>query len=785
MAYKRILFQPGIVRNVTNYTNSGGYYACDKVRFSSGYPTKIGGWVNYSEGNTFGGVPRSLLTWTTASSEQLLAFGTNQCYIVEYNGLYNNITPLRLTANATLFATTVGSKFVTVTVSAHGAAVNSCIRFTTPRTFNGVTIAADKYTIVSTPTSNTLVIAVTTAATGTGTLGPVDVVELSINAGSATYSVSSSGWGSGPWSNGGWGQATGSTVASTGTQIGLWSQTVSGDNLIFALQGSYISSAVKPRTIYWWTKDTTSFSSAVTLADYANTITKTSKLATFTSTVTTIDVPDNIGINVGAIVSGVGIPAGTYVTTAYDGGFSVPISAATTAGSSGSYTFSYSGQAVPHTTKYITSSQLNQFVIAAGANPYSPADLETDFDPMLVRWSDQTNPAEWVPEVSNQAGEQRLASGSYIVCARDARQEVLIWTDSSLYAMQYVGAPFVFGFNLLSTNTTIISPNSAVSVNGVMYWMGKDKFYAYNGQVQTLDCPISDYVFSSLNQTQGSQVICGHNPTFDEIWWFYPSGGESTNDTYVIYDYLTNVWSYGRMPRTAWYASSNFTNPLATHAVSNSYLAAAATDSATSLTLVSTETYPSSGTVIIGSETISYSGISGDTLTGCVRGYDSTTAAAHAEGSFVQFEVPNQIVLHDYGTDDLLLGAAKPKPIVAFIETSDFDIEEGERYAFVRKMLPDVTFTGSTADNPSVSMIVNPRTSSGAAYVTPVPEPEVTSTVPAPSAPNSYPIEQYTGQIYTRVRGRQMAFKIESDQLGVMWRLGTMRFDVRTDGKRA
>jgi len=775
MAISKIQFEPGINRDITTYSNKGGYYAGDKIRFASGYPEQIGGWINYSVGNTYVGIPRSLFCWVSTSDEALLAFGTTQKYYVEYNGLYRDITPSRTSLTATLFATTNGSRLVTVTVVGHGCSTGTFISFTGSLIFNGVTISGD-YEVIEVPTGNTLTISVATAATSTGTNATSLVVTFDINAGAGTYTTATSGWGIGPWGNGGWGESSTSVSVTTGTQIQLWSQSNYGNDLLFSPRGS---------AIYWWTKDTIGFSEGVTLNSYANSIPKTTKTATFGSGVTTITVPDNIGINAGAVVSGTGIPAGTYVTTSYLGGTSVTLSAPTTAPSSGSYTFSYAGRFVPTNTNQIITSDINQFAICIGSNPYDPTSFNSNFNPMLVRWSDQSNPVEWVPETTNQSGEQILASGSYLVCARSTRQEVLIWSDSALYTMQYIGAPYIFSFQLLMDNISIISPNAAVTVNNVTYWMGVDKFYIYSGQVQTLPCTVWAYVFKSLNLTQGTQVVCGSNPGYDEVWWHYPSSGSLINDSYVIYNYVDNVWYFGTMNRTAWLATPLQMYPLSAHAVQNSYLSAGITASDTTINLVTAKTYPTSGTITIDSEQITYTGNDGYNLTGCARGANNTTAATHAQYASVTFYIPNQIVYHEYGIDDLLLGPSNAVPVSSYVETSDFDIGDGESFAFVRRMLPDMSFDGSTASSPVVTMILNPRKDSGSAYTSPVPQPTVTGSVPSPTPPNVYPVEQFTGQIYTRVRGRQISFRIESNALGVAWQLGSMRFDVRPDGRRA
>lgn len=775
MPLTKIEFKPGINKENTNYANEGGYIACDKIRFRSGYPEQLGGWTNYSTGNTFYGMGRSLFAWATNDDENLLAFGTTEKYYVEFNGIYRDITPLRTDAptSATLFATVSGSKKVTVTAVGHGASAGTWVTFTGSLSFNGVTISGT-YEIVEAPTGNTITISASTAASATGSNATALTIAFQVNAGAATFTTVGAGYGVGPWGNGGWGQSVG--LATTGFQLKLWSQTNFGEDLLFA-----------PRAgdIYWWEKNTSTFPRAVTLQSYAESLTKTTKTATFNSGDSTIVVSDPIGINRGAIVTGVGIAPGTYVSVSYGGGVNVPISTPTTGSSSGVYTFSYSGRFVPNQTYQVLSSDINQFVIAVGSNAYNPQNFTTGFNPMLIRWSDQSNPAEWVPETSNQSGEQILANGSYLVCARSTRQEILIWSDSALYSMQYIGAPFVFSFQLLMDNLSIISPNAAITVNNVTYWMGVDKFYMYSGQVQTIPCSLRNYVFQNLNKGQAFQINCGTNPAYNEIWWFYPSSGSLVNDSYIIYNYLENVWYYGSMYRTAWLSTSLKQNPLALFCVQNSFLPSDINSSVTTIPLVNGLSYPAAGTIIIDSEQITYTGNDGYNLTGCTRGANSTTPAAHVTYSPVNYAVPNQVVVHEYGVDDFLLGPTSPVPLISYIQTSDFDITDGHNFAFVWRMVPDMSFGDSTAGSPQVTMTLNPRVGPGSAYTSPVDQPTVTNTVKPPVPPNVYPIEQYTTQIYTRVRGRQMSFRIDSATLGTTWQLGSMRFDIRPDGRRS
>jgi hypothetical protein len=373
-----------------------------------------------------------------------------------------------------------------------------------------------------------------------------------------------------------------------------------------------------------------------------------------------------------------------------------------------STTQGFSGQFVPNTTNQIIGSAIQRFVIAFGANPYDPANANTTFDPLLVRWADQENPYEWVPAVTNQAGEFRLNIGSYIVCAKSTRQEILIWTDAAIYSMQYLGPPYVWGFQLLQDNISIMGPNASITVNNVTYWMGTDKFYKYTGRVETLPSTLRQYVYQDINQNQNFQVFAGSIEGYNEIWWFYCSANSTIVDRYVIYDYLDDVWSYGTMSRTAWLDSGLRTFPM-------------------------------------GADAANY-----------------------------------RILYHENGNDDV--SGLTPVPIVSYIQSSDFDIGDGYNFGFVWRILPDLTFNGSNANLPEVTMVVLPRVNAGTAYGAPN-APRVASTQNY-TTQKTYAVQQFTGQVYTRIRGRQMAYRIESTGLGVAWQMGYPRIDIRPDGRR-
>ena len=359
---------------------------------------------------------------------------------------------------------------------------------------------------------------------------------------------------------------------------------------------------------------------------------------------------------------------------------------------------------VPTQTNFVLVSDAFRFVFAFGAN-----DIDTlAFDPMLIRWSDQEDAANWRPAANTQAGSLRLSHGSKIVSAVQTRQEIIVWTDSSLYALQYLGTPDVWGTQLMGDNISIVSPNAAVVASGVIYWMGVDKFYRYDGRVQTMRCDLRQYIYQDINTAQYDQIFCGTNEGFNEVWWFYCSSNSTTVDKYVVYNYLEDVWYYGTMARTAWLDSGLRPNPYAATYLQN-------------------------------------------------------------------------LVSHEMGTDNNETGV--PTAINAYIQTAEFDIDDGHNFSFIYRMLPDITFRGSTATSPQVTMSLRPLTNSGSGYNNPE---SVGGSNSAPVTRTAVlPIEQFTGQIYTRVRGRQLAMRVESTALGVTWQLGSPRIDIRPDGRRA
>ena len=806
MPLQKLQFKPGISRESTSYANEGGWFESDKVRFRSGYAEKIGGWTNLAANvngvvYTYYGVNRLMVNWITLAYANINGIGTNQKYYIENGGRYFDITPLTAASPVTLganpFATTSGSYLVTVTASANGASPGTWVTFAGATAVGGLTLNAE-YEIISTPDGNSYTIINSTAATSTATGGGSGVTATyQINAGNATYSVSN-GFGTGPWNGVVFGAAS-STLSSaiTAVSTSITVASVSG----FPASGSIVIEAeiiayasIVGNTFTTCTRsiiNPTIHSSGVTVQQYSSQTSGTSAYGWGVASASANSVgtqlrlwsADTFGEDLIFAPRGGVIYYWAADTTTFPAPRGITLQAAAQAASYANYAY------VPNTTLAVIASDVQRFVIAFGANPYTPGNSNTTFDPMLVRWSDQEDPYEWVPAATNQAGEYRLQGGSTIVTARTSKQEILVWTDSALFSMQYLGPPYVWGFNQLMSNTSIISPNAIVSVNNQTFWMGTDKFYVYTGRVDTLPCTLWQYVFNDINQAQAYQIVTGANERYGEVWWMYPSLDSPVNNRYVIYNHLEQIWYYGSINRTAWLDSPLRPYPMGASSVQNSYLDQAITATQTSITVINGFAYPGSGTLLIDSEYIDYTDhteTDGNTIANCVRGANSpitntaSTAASHLQYSAVTYYVPNQVMFHENGTDDFSLSVAQP--IEAYIQSADFDIGDGHNFGFVNRMLPDVTFDGSTVAAPQLTISVRPRQNSGTAYGVGN-APDVISGNDYALARN-YVVQRFTGQVYTRIRGRQMAFKVMSTDLGVAWQLGATRIEIRPDGRR-
>ena len=706
MPLQKVILKPGVNRENTRYTNEGGWYESEKIRFRQGTPEKLGGWQRISP-NTYTGVCRSLWNWTTLTGANLLGVGTSNKFYIEATGAYYDITPIYTTS--TLGAnplSTNGTTTVTVTDSSYNPQVGDFVIFSGAATFNGVTISGE-YEVKTVPTSTTYTITSATTASGSGSGGGAAVfASYLLHIGSAA-NAAFAGWGSGAWSSSNWG---GLGYASTAT-LAIWSQWNFGQDLVFG---------PKLGKLYYWNA-----TPAVNLAVPTTiTITNASPAVCTLTTNTTTPIISGTAImlqTTGALPTPLKPYTVYYVTkSTINDTFKLSLSYVdylagtfinTTSAGSGTHSLSARGIAVsdlagassvPTQQNTILVSDSSRFTMCFGANPYG----STTYDPMTIRWSNQESVIEWAPAVTNQAGEIQLSHGSEIVAVLQSRQEILVWTDAALYSLQYLGPPYVWGNQLLSDNISIASMNAASYASGVSYWMGQDKFYKYDGRVQTLRCDLRQYIYSDINRTQFAQVFSGTNEGFNEVWWFYCSQDSTTIDKYVIYNYAEDLWYYGSMARSAWLDTA-------------------------------LRSYPVAATYV------------------------------------------NNLVYHENGVDDNTTGT--PAAIEASITSAQYDIGDGHNFAFVYRMLPDLTFRGSTAGTtPAVTMYLQGLNNSGSG-ITQTGDAGVTYSGSAPSVIN---VDQYTGQIYIRIRGRQMQMKLTSNTLGTQWQLGAPRIDLRPDGRR-
>ena len=735
MPLQKLALRPGLNREGTNYSNEGGWYDGDKIRFRSGNPEKIGGWSRLSN-SVYLGTARSLWNWIDFDGNNYLGAGTNLKYYIERGGDYTDITPLRTTftspATNNCFTTTTSSKVVKVTIIAHGAIQNDFVTFSGSTSVDAIPASEiNTEHQITYRDSNKFSFVVTTTATSAVTGGGTAIVAVfQILTGLDVYVVGT-GWGAGPYSPSSSVTLTNPfTAASTGISVLTVTHTahglVNGDYVYFSSIASNacgISNVVLQKAFQITYVGVNTYTISTVIGSLTYTTSSTAASGGAVTLYRATGVAHGWGT---AYITGIGqqlriwsndnygqdlviAPRGGPIYYWADAtGVNVRAQLLATLSTAAGY----SGTYVPTATNQILTSALQRFIIAFGANSYVSGTPTTPFDPMLVRWSDQANPYQWVPSITNQSGEFRLTHGSFIVAAQIARVENLIWTDSCLYSMQYLGPPYVYKFDVLMDNISIISPNAAVSVNNVTYWMGLDKFYMYNGTVSTLPCTLKQYVFENLNSAQGYQVFAGGNSGYNEVWWFYCSEDTSVVNKYIIYNYLDQVWYSGNMSRSAWLDSGIRPYPIAA-------------------------------------------------------------------------DYNQRMLYHESSVDDN--AGLTTEPIVAYVQSSDFDIEDGQSFGFVWRMLPDVNFNGSNVNNPHVAITIVPRQNAGAAYGT-ADIPTVTSAdnYAPPYPPNSsvYVVQQFTGQVYTRLRGRQMSFRISSDSLGVAWQLGNPRYDVRPDGRR-
>jgi hypothetical protein len=694
----------------------GGWYESEKVRFRSGTPEKIGGWQRIS-GNTFLGICRSLWNWVTLNNENLVGVGTNLKFYIEKGGLYNDITPLRSYTEAPVtltnpFDTTSGSAVINVNDTAHGLTTGDIATFSGAVAVGGISaellntnhtvtvVGADDYTI-------TIFTTATSTVTGGG--------GASVSATYTKFNVALTN----PFTA----TLSSSVITVADTAHGC----VSGDFVTFSGAtglGGNITAGVLNQEYQVSVVNANSYT--ITVAAVANaTDVSGSPGGGAVSAAYQINVGPAIEIPLngwgagrwGAGPWGIGSSSASGLRLWSQSNFGEDLIFAPRDGgiyywdatsrvtSRGVPLQSLSGaSSVPIIQKFTFVSDISRFVFAFGCNDYGSVTQ----NPMLIRWSDQESAVNWTPAATNQAGSIQFSHGSELVTCLQTRQEIVVWTDSAIYSLQYTGAPAVWRSELLGDNISIVSQNGAATASGVVYWMGVDKFYKYDGRVQTLRCDLRQYIFSDINSLQHQQVFAGTSEGFNEVWWFYCSQSSPVVDKYVVYNYAEDIWYYGTMGRTAWLDSGLRDYPLAA--------------------------------------TYSYN-----------------------------------LVNHEQGNDDNQTDT--PTAIAASISSSEFDIDDGHNFGFIWRVIPDLTFRNSTGSlTPQCTMTLIPMRNSGSGYTEPMSTNDTSSATIQRIA--QVPIEEFTGQVYIRVRGRQIIFKVESNQLGTAWQLGAPRIDIKSDGRR-
>ena len=698
MPLTALKFKPGINRETTSYSNEGGWFTCDKIRFRFGYAEKIGGWSAYSD-STFLGTSRALFSWVALDGTKFLGIGTNLKYYIADGAIYYDITPIRTTTtNATTFSATNGSAVITVTDNGHGAKLNDFVTFSGAATLGGTvtaTVLNAEHQITEIVNNNSYKITVSSAANGSdsGNGGGSVTSVYQINTGLDT-NFFGTGWGAGVF--GGTTLSLPSTAINDGSGLTASATSVTVDSAASFSDTGFLK--IDDEIMEYTAKTSTTFTGLIRGA-------LSTTAATHADNATVIEATFGWGMQATTTIPGENLSNWTHDNFGEDLLLNVRNGGIyywdRTSGTSARAVelSSLSGSAsAPSVAKQIMVSDQDRHIIAFGCD--SEANPGTQ-DPLLIRFGSQESLIAWQSLATNTAGELRLSTGSEIVVAIQTKQQILIYTDVSLHGMQFLGPPFTFGLTEISRNVTIASPNAAIAVNDFVFWMGSKEFYVYSGTVARLPCTVLDYVFSDFNRDQIGKVTTGHNSSYGEVWWFYPSGSATENDRYVIYNYQEKVWYFGNLARTAWVDRGI-----------NQYPIAASTD--------------------------------------------------------------NKLYYHEFGQDD---GSTNPaSAISANIESSQIDIGDGDKFTFIRRLIPDVTFRDSTNETPRANLVVKTRNFPGVTFS------ETSSDTVSQSA--SSPIELFTEQVHLRLRGRSFAFRIESDVTGVMWRLGTPRLDIRPDGRR-
>lgn len=722
MPLKKLQFAPGVQHDGSRYSSSGSWSEADKVRFRAGAPEKIGGWQK-AVLQRFQGTCRQLFAFSDLTGSYYLGVGTSFKYYVERGGSMYDITPIRYTTSPAVtnpFTTNTGSttsKIVLVTIPSHGATEDDFVTFSGASPVGGLTLNGE-YQITRVLSSSQFNIVSATAASSAATGGGSVTAEFQINTGTNS-TIYANGWSAGTW--GGiiaansvsfTGSISGTTITVSAIPAGTTALIKVGD----LITGGTVSASPPGSQATYITALIPSGSGGGTGGVGTYTVNISQAVAGGTSMValdgtgwgdasdtkvssTRLRLWSNDNYGQDLIINPRDAAIYYWVTSTGLGTRAVSLSSL--AGASD----------VPAVSRQIMVSSLDRKVLAFGCTEVYDGVNPPKQDRLLIRWSDNGVPTQWTPLETNAAGGLRIPTGSEFIAAIKSKQEILVWTDSAVHALKYIGAPYEYTISRLGMST-LIAPNAIASSNDVVFWMGANGFYQYDGRVYGLPCSVKDYVFNDINLNQAEKICGGSNMSFNEVWWFYPSASSEENNRYVVYNYNEKVWTIGTIVRTAWID----------------------------------------------------------------RGIEDYPRASGIDG---------YIYFHEIGQDDN--STDKPLPITAYIESAPIEIGEGEQFGFAWRMIPDLTFRNSIAANPSVDFVLKSQDYSGSAFnqskdnnTTLIPN---TTTVDGFTTV-TFPVEQFTSQTYFRLRGRMMSLRVQSDGVGVAWRLGVPRVDIRSDGKR-
>jgi endonuclease YncB( thermonuclease family) len=793
MPFTKIAPQAGIVTDGTRYSAQGTWYDSDKVRFRKGFAEKIGGWAKYVLA-TYLGTARKLHDWTTDSGNNYIGVGTNLKLYVNFGDSYYDITPLRttLTLGTDKITAVDGTAVVTIeTATAHGAVAGDYVTIAGATATAGIGTAAlnTEHRIVAlgdpsdaNPSTKFRVVCSTKATSSASGGGSSVTAAFQINVGLNEY-VSGSGWGADTWGSGTWGS---SATLGQSLQLRLWSIANFGDDML---------ANVRQGNIYYWDESAGTGTAAVALSDTTRrTVTLSNDPVTVASGSTVITIIDKAGhgATAGDTVTISGVDATIGGITAARLNVEMTVASVTNkatftadiGGANASGTATGGGSAVvavykagtyytPTAAHQVMMSDVARHVIAFGCNEVGA----TAINPLLVRWSSSEAPGVWQPLSTNSAGGQELPACSEIVGAMTARQEILIWTDCGIVSMRYIGSPFYFSFTETAKGMSMVSPNAAVNAGGTVYFMDRGAFYTYTGTAQRLTCPVLGTVFDDFDDSQSYKVVAGSNTDFSEVIWFYPSeSGNGEIDKYVIFNYAENIWYTGTMVRGGWSHAGTKPYPLASSIRERDLGSTALSTSSSSGTITITDsghglkaddeiilndisTVGGFSTVVLNNQHTVASVTDSDTYT--ITLADLATSSATGGGDEAKGIYPNLLYSHESGHDDD--GSA----MTAYIETGDIELGEGDQFWSLNKIIPDIQFRGGdSSDEVTVSL-------NGHNYPAQAQSEIATATVTSS-----------TDQAFIRGRARQVSMKVQSTGAGYGWRVGYVRLDGRTDGRR-